>query len=157
MGWYLSALMASSIRFPNQSWRGCQLRRSGPITTNALCLPFLVHYPPHKEIEITLTKAAPKGRGKAGDPEGPPAWLDQTVTRSCRARATSTESPSWFRTSRPDSGTSPRRALRDHDLRPSTPGRSSARSWRAQVDHALVAFWLMRHECWRFARNEYTL
>lgn len=53
-------------------------------------------------------KMAPKGRGKKpATPRG--HWhghMDQTVT-SCRARATSTESPSWFRTSRPDSGTSP--------------------------------------------------
>lgn len=44
---------------------------------------------------------------EAGDPMGRRhVYIDQAMT-SCLASATSTESPSWLRTSSPDSGTSP--------------------------------------------------
>ena len=44
---------------------------------------------------------------KAGAPKGGWRGLADQAATSCRASATSTESPSWFRTSSPDSGTSP--------------------------------------------------
>ena len=43
---------------------------------------------------------------KEAAPEGAAKFSNAQCT-NCRASATSTESPSWFRTSSPDSGTSP--------------------------------------------------
>jgi len=74
---------------------------------NALA-PARIHGGAAPWTAIRPRKTAPKGRGKKpATPRGHRhGHMDQTVT-SCRASATSTESPSWFRTSSPDSGTSP--------------------------------------------------
>lgn len=74
---------------------------------NALT-PARIHGGRRHGLSHTPKKNGPEGPWKeAGDPEGRRhEHMDQTVT-SCRASATSTESPSWFRTSSPDSGTSP--------------------------------------------------
>src|SRR5574343_489143 len=55
----------------------------------------------------TSWRGAVAQKKEAGAPKGSRhGWVDQAAT-SCRASATSTESPSWFSTSNPDSGTSP--------------------------------------------------
>jgi len=68
-------------------------------------------------MESSLEKArrhALNGRGlsawvekEAGAPKGSRHGVADQAATSCRASATSTESPSWFSTTNPDSGTSP--------------------------------------------------
>ena len=58
------------------------------------------------EVIEPFTARSASRRGKKCGPRGGPQQQRAQCT-NCRASATSTESPSWFNTSRPHSGTSP--------------------------------------------------
>lgn len=68
--------------------------------------PDVICYPPLDQ-ELRDRNGRPEGFAeKEAAPEGAAKFSNAQCT-NCRASATSTESPSWLRTSNPDSGTSP--------------------------------------------------
>jgi hypothetical protein len=78
------------------AWIGVLKQRAITIAAPALCHS--------KQSESVGSRFARKNAGDHG--AAGMKGMDHAAT-SCRANATSTESPSWFRTSSPDSGTSP--------------------------------------------------